>query len=161
MTKVPHWTDEEAKLNLVKEELWEDERDYDVPDLRLPKSYLRWKRLPPEEQRKYVYRMEEQEALQAAKDGDFRPLRMLTDPDHILNMRPPRIRDNLSAAAWGLINQRLDGKKIGKPGAKKKAPDERRADNPVHDAATLLVPEVTRVLCRYYPDRKKAEIKAC
>src|SRR5262249_17378128 len=166
MAQIPRWTDEEGKLELVKEELSEEERqdamiDYDVPGLRLPEWYWRLKQLPPEKQRKYHFLRAEREALQAAEHGDFSLLRALTDPEHELNAEPPRIRDHLSPKAWVFINQRLDGKKIGNPGAKKKPPDERGAFNPVHAAPEDLMPEVAAILRRHYPDRREVEIKDC
>jgi hypothetical protein len=154
MTKLPRWADGEKVFWFVENELaYRAEYDFamqpldDYPDT-LPKKF----------ERRVV-----QDAIAAAKQNKFGPLTELLRPEHPMNgpaWFKPLIRDQLPPEAWRLICNRLSGKRVkkGKKGRPKMTSDERRALNPVHDAADM-VPEIEDILRRKYTDQDEQQIK--
>jgi hypothetical protein len=109
-------------------------------------------------------------AAEAAECGDLEPLANLLRPlggmleFGIPDEVNPAI-EKLSPETWMIIVQFLTGQRNlktgklkGKRGPRKKKEEERRRDNPVHNAADF-VPAVTAILQRLYPTKGKAEIK--
>jgi hypothetical protein len=100
----------------------------------------------------------ENEAVQAANEGNYFPLGCLTDPTHPLNsiMTPP-IRTMLAPSTYALITEVLYGRRI-KPKHRPRLTDtQRRAQNPIHDAADA-VPMVESLLRQWYPEQTAGAI---
>jgi hypothetical protein len=167
MMRAPRWSHEDAVFEVIKRELeleWELEQerqsveyyatqapvwvfggDGTILDMHYPDG-TDCPRLSPEDLRNITI----EAAVQAAREGDFRPLRKLTDD--------VQIRNYLPAEAWRFINDRLDGKKIGKPGPRKKSSRERYALNPIHNAARLF-PQIKELLHENYPKQDKKAVR--
>lgn len=141
------WADSDAIYKLVQAELeenaLEEERQF----------YLeRWDTYPGRPAGEVTGEIEKQ-ALDEWRRGNPTPLTDLLRPEHPLNRygwfgRP--IRDQLSSEAWSIICNRLLGKPL-KRGRPKSTDEERRALNPVHDAADM-VPAIEHILLQRYPE---------
>ena len=158
----PSWIDDEAVYELVQSEMGqialEEERQFYL---------LPWETYPgvPADE---VTDEIEQSALEAWRRKNPNPLTDLLHPEHPLNKhgwfgRP--IREQLSAEAWSLIRERLlhkprkrGGKQPVKRGGRPKmTAEERRENNPVHDAAAK-VPAIEAILRQNYPDQAKEDV---
>ena len=152
--KTPPWADDDAVYKLVQAKLeenaLEEERQF----------YLgRWDTYPDRPADEVTGEIEQQ-ALDAWRRGNPNPLTDLLRPEHPLNRhgwfgRP--FRDQLSSEAWSIICDRLLGKPL-KRGRPKSTDDERRALNPVHDAADM-VPAIERILWHHYPKQLTPHVK--
>jgi hypothetical protein len=156
MTKKPRrpilrWSDEEEVFHYVEREL-ESERLEREREFML----LRWDTFPgiPAEE---IVRGMEREAIEAARHRNKKPLQQLVSPDHPFNRSPiggKPIRDQLSDEAWRLLSAPRGS---GRP---RMTPDQRRASNPVHDAAAL-VPVISDILRSAFPDQRNFHDRAC
>jgi hypothetical protein len=162
MSKVPQWVDEDAVTKLVKTALDDAEADAEYEF-----AMLRWDTHPGIPGNELLDRME-RDAVAAAERGEIRPLADLLRPEHPFNEHPlfggDPIRSKLSATTWTLVADFLTGERNprtgrlkGKPGRPKMTAEERRAMNPVHDAADM-VPEIADILRRFYPEQTPAQI---
>lgn len=154
MTKLPRWADEDEVFWFVENQLaFYGEYEF---------AMLPWETYPDTPADELPHRMV-QEAMAAAKQNKFGPLTELLRPEHPM-IGPawfkPSIRDQLPPEAWRLICDRLSGKRVkkGKKGRPKMTSDERRALNPVHDAADM-VPEIEDILRRHYRDQADVDVK--
>lgn len=94
----------------------------------------------------------EQEAVEAARGGNFRPLAdMLEQRSHPLCKA---FNWKLGPEAIALIASRLRGEPIAQRGRPKQTVERRRLNTPVHGAAAELK-EIERILRQHYPDEKK------
>jgi hypothetical protein len=152
--KLPRWKDETGLVAFVNQaiiDLLNDPEDISKYGLK------QW----PFEDRGIgivTWEMLESEAVDAAEGGNYAPLAKLFDPKHPLNhpdIKPP-ICASLTPKTYALVFDILSGRK--KPAHRPKLTDiERRAINPIHDAADE-VPVVERMLHTWYPDQTANEI---
>jgi hypothetical protein len=171
---LPRWDDEAAVAKLVDDEMRELRSEVDrlawttsghapegpedlveVWNLAQAEASRGW---PPEGERA---------AVAAAARGDVRPLADLLRPLHHLGFLPDEVNPaikNLSPATWSLVVQFLTGERNlrtgrnrGEPGRPKMTAEERRAANPVHDAAEE-VPAIAAILRKLYPSRAKSAL---
>jgi hypothetical protein len=144
------WNDDAAVFRHVQRELeneWlEQERQF---------MLLRWDTHPgipvADIARKAVT-----EALEAARHRNLKPLQALNSPKHPFNkygLGGKTIRDYLPDEAWRLLSAKRGR---GRP---RMTPEQRRAHNPVHDAADL-VPVISDILRRAFPDQRGIQDRA-
>ncbi|MCS3521849.1 hypothetical protein [Bradyrhizobium elkanii] len=166
----PLWTDEDAVYARVQGELQEPDR---LDALFVAEN---WDLMPDRTwadiRREGAQRARgrEQEALDAWRRGDRKPLGELVNPDddsfnEMLERlgRPPLRKDRLisrqfSAETWAIIRDSLLGKLSGKRGRPKMTNEERREHNPLHDAADM-VPSIESILHQRYPDQSARQLK--
>lgn len=161
MLKLPDWKDESELTNYVTraiEDLLDVSKDWDK--LCADYGLERW----PFYNDDYVPRIQpwdmlESEAVEAAEGGNYGPLAELLDPKHPLNhpqINPP-IRVSLAASTYALIADILSGRRK-KPAHRPKLTEiERRAINPIHEAADE-VHAVQRMLRAWYPEQTAQQI---
>lgn len=152
----PPWADEKACLEFVRAELQElaedEEREFHL---------LAWDTFPSIPAAELVQRIE-QRAVDKAKKGQTKDLASLVDPTNPFNRNTlggKLIRDRLSPATWRLVTEHLEGKKHGKQSRPPMTDEERRAKNPIHDAADL-VDTIESVFRRFYEDVRASKRKA-
>jgi hypothetical protein len=111
-----------------------------------------------------IIEIESERAITAAWGGNYAPLARLLDSKHPLNNARYEIelRRALPAEAYDLIAgdkvKRSAGGKVKRPrGRPRLTYEERRANNPVHNAADD-VPIVRNILRRLYPKQLKKQI---
>jgi hypothetical protein len=160
---VPQWMDEDAVTKLVEKELDDAESNAEYKFAMLP-----WDTHPGISGNELLHGME-RDAVAAAERGDIGPLADLLRPEHPLNEHPlfggNPIRSHFSAMTWTLVADFLTGERNprtgrlkGKPGRSKMTAEERRAMNPVHDAADM-VPVIADILLLHYPEQTPAQIR--
>jgi hypothetical protein len=177
----PTWRDVDSVVKRVKEEIEEAEREEErlfythyLPEMeraraagRFPNTFFA---LPPDWRRSSSapkFKLARQRAAieAAVKRGDgklladlIRPISL--DDEMLVNQE---VEGGLAPETWDVIAKiitgELDLRKIRGRGRRKKTAEERRAQNPVHDAEDE-VPNVELILTRlYYPSRTKAAIR--
>ena len=147
---IPQWSNEDAVCNLVEYELFligfeEEQRLLEAFPDGMPMSFFM--RLPEEVER---------EAVNSAKRRDFRLMSNLLRPSSGEKKDRPT-RRTFSQETWVLIADRLIGEVRPPRGRPKLTEEERRAMNPVHDAADAVEP-IRCILANRYPERSKREI---
>jgi hypothetical protein len=171
--RLPRWSDENAVAKLITEEIARAELEefyhfeaFKVPDITLPKG---WRDAPTRPSVAYDIGTSEQEAVEAALRGDIELLADLLRPfsGELLGLPDevnPAIK-RLSPKAWSIIVQFLTGERNlrtgrlrGEPGRPRMSPEKRRAESPVHDAATE-VDAIHDILRRSYPDQRSSQIR--
>jgi hypothetical protein len=68
------------------------------------------------------------------------------------------LRSRRAPSTWNLVADLLTGRQKGKVGRPKMTREERRAINPIHDAAEL-VPVISKILRRLYPKQTTTDIR--
>lgn len=142
----PPWANEDAVYRLVQGEL----EDITLAG-ELQFSLLDWDTFPDLPVTDFIHHVEQQ-ALDAWWRGDPSTLIKLLRSEHPFNEHPMgdrALRDQLSEQTWALICERLQGKPL-KRGRPKRTADERRARNPIHDAADIA-PTIENILRQNYP----------
>ncbi len=146
--KLPPWNPEEAVFAWIQEELlelehqdptWSEEYFASLPVPTLAESLS----------------SAERDAVAEARHGNFRMLGFLLDPRNPLS---PAFRASLAPKTWALIAARLDGSFRGPVGRRKQTEEEKRAANPIHNAADMVL-FIEEILRRHYPKQKKRDIR--
>ena len=160
MEKIPQWDDEAAGLKRVNQEIegYVKDEEYEFMVHRLP--------LLPDLTLAEVYAMAIQAAVETAeRGGGVADLAALLRSDYPLNKGPYNIRGALTPAILDLMSDFLTGARnprTGKPkgqrGAPKKSEEERREQNPVHDAADEF-PIIRSFVKRLWPEQKEADVR--
>jgi hypothetical protein len=108
-----------------------------------------------------IFRGMEREAVEAAVErGDTRPLKELLHPDNPMNSGEPfgkRISRNLSPNTYDVIQEYSSGNRKRPTNRPRMSNEERRAKNPIYDAAKE-VPRVAEILRESYPAKPESEI---
>ena len=176
MTGLPRWSDEKAVAKMVADEIEEGRLEierlgtiypsgmYPLPKhLRALQGLIEagWSRGGPID--------DEEGAVAAALRGDTKPLAELLRP----RVSPPEFElpdevnpaiKTLSPATWSIIADLVTGKLNprtgrgkGQPGRPRMSREERRARNPVHDAADEFL-VIKSILRHHYPRQSVAQI---
>src|SRR4249919_3563843 len=144
--KLPKWNNDEAVAALVEAEFLEWERQ-DVMD-DVGREY------PGFKESKLLLWIES-DAADAAKRGNFRPLAELMEPENpLIKMLTAKFR--LSTGTLAIVAKKLRGGGVGKHGRPRKSIEERYASSKCHGAADEL-PDIIRILRKYYPNEKVRE----
>jgi hypothetical protein len=158
--RLPRWSDESAVARLVDEEIERAE----LEEERL--FYTHYAPQLPGVPESRINASIERNAVAAAFRGDIAELAGLLDPEHPYNKhRKVPIRSRLSPETWQIIIQFLTGARSlrsgrlkGERGRPKLSADERRAMNPVHDAADEFY-AIKNILKRLYPKQPSDQIE--
>jgi hypothetical protein len=176
MTRLPRWSDEKAVAKKVADEIEEGRSEieflwanYPNGKFPLPKHLWALNELIQDEWARGWPIDDEEGAVAAALRGDTEPLAELLRP----RVNPPEFKipdavnsaiKTLSPATWSIIADLLTGKLNprtgrgkGQPGRPRMSREERRARNPVHDAADEFL-VIKSILRHQYPRQSVAQI---
>ena len=135
MAKLPRWGDDEALLAWIGP--------------LIPEPFQDWLVVPPHVWNAPFTGLDrESEAIEAARQGNFKLLGYLMDPRQSV-YRPQR----LSPKSEALIAARLQGESKAKRGKPKQTEARRRLSNPVHAAADEVA-IIENILRQHYPKQR-------
>ena len=181
MTRLPRWSDEKAVAKKVADEiedgrseiefLWANYPNGNFPNGKFPLPKHLWplNGLIQDEWARGWPIDDEEGAVAAALRGDTEPLAELLRP----RVNPPEFElpdevnpaiKTLSPATWSIIADLVTGKLNprtgrgkGQPGRPRMSREERRARNPIHDAADEFL-VIKSILRHHYPRQSVAQI---
>jgi hypothetical protein len=102
-----------------------------------------------------------QQAIAGARQGDQRQLRALLSPDLYWNKGDQPLRNRIPDEGWRLLSE-PPVKPKRRPGRRKQTEHQRRAKNPVHDAADRVA-AIEGVLQDLFPEQPRKDVfdRAC